>query len=437
MYGHARPSAFIWSDPVEYLYAGGVLIVDLEEGEIEQEELSRDLISSRLGGAALNLALFEDLKERDPLVIGTGPLTATMVPGGALAVATLRSPITNSIMHVPLVSSLGVELKLAGFSFIVLHGRSEGPVHLWLHDEIADLLPADEMWGEDTWTTTDRIREEQGDERIQVLSIGPAGERGGSIGQAVVNFWSEGDKVGLGARMGQMRLKALACRGMGQLEVADPERTLDLCITEIRRAKEKLGPSKGIASLMPEADLKNIVAVHHRDSACSGCPWPCRSFSKFNEPPTVLGEGLREPGILLADAPGFVSLLDRGFDAVGASRLMEAATRLGIEPVSASAQLPSDLSSAIGKLQELASARTGVGGVPWVKGATRPDLFSPFAPNGGEAKDIALAYILGICPRYAARMGMRPDFYVQILEAGAEIETSGEMLASLASSIIR
>jgi aldehyde:ferredoxin oxidoreductase len=420
-----------------YLYAGGTLIVDLDRGEIEGRELPKDLVASKLGGAALNLALFEEFKERDPVVFGTGPLTATMAPGSALAVATFRSPIDHRVMHVPLLSSLGAELKLSGFSFIVLHGKSEAPAHLWLHDEIADLLPADQLWGQDTWRTTDLIREEQGDGRIQVLSVGPAGERGGSIGQAVVNYWSEGDKVGLGARLGQMHLKALACRGMGGLEVADPERTLDLCIREIHRAKDELGRSKGISSLMPDSDLKNFGEVHHRDSACQGCPWPCRSFSKYNEPPTVLREALEEPGMMIADTPGFVSLLDRGFEAIGASRLMEAASRLGIEPISASALLPADLSGAIGRLGALSSTATNVGGVPQVKGATRPDIFSPFAPNGGEAKNIALAFILGICPRYAARIGMDLSLYSQMLMAGADIEMNEAKLDALASSIIR
>ncbi|MDD1746703.1 MAG: hypothetical protein LUQ16_02970, partial [Methanomassiliicoccales archaeon] len=250
---------------MDLMYTGSVLVVDLSKGETSERDLSDELVGARLGGAAINLVLFEQFQEKEPLVIGSGLFTGTMVPGCALGVATARSPLNGKVMHAPFVNYLGAELKLAGFPFVVIHGRSESPIYLWLHDEIADLLPAQAIWGHDTWRTTDYIREEQGEDRIQVLSIGKAGENRLDTAMAVVDYWSEGDKVGLGKLMGEMNLKAVAARGMGELEVDDPHRTLELCRQSMQAARSRLKGASGIGSLVPNEDLADLAPIRHRD----------------------------------------------------------------------------------------------------------------------------------------------------------------------------
>jgi aldehyde:ferredoxin oxidoreductase len=423
---------------MDLMYTGSVLIVDLSKGETSERELSDALVQSRLGGAAINLSLYEEFKDQDPMVIGSGLFTGTMVPGCALGVVTARSPLNGKVMHTPLVNYLGAELKLAGFPFVVLHGRSEAPSYLWLHDEIADLLPAQAIWGQDTWKTVDYIREEQGEERIQVLSIGKAGENRLDQAMAVVDYWSEGDKVGLGKRLGEMNLKAVATRGMGELEVDDPDRTLELCRRAMGVARSRLKGAKGIESLVPGADLGDLASIRHRDIACSGCPWPCRTFVKYNEPPTVLKEELKEPGVLISDVSGLLSLMDKGRSAADAARLLEVCARLGLEPMSAAKQLSvAGFEESKVKLESLASTAFDVGGVPLVEGATCPEAFSPFAPNGGEKEEIALAYVLGICPRYAAKVGLDLELCAELIEATTGMKKEREDLLGLANSIIR
>lgn len=423
---------------MDHMYTGSVLVVDLSEGETSERDLSDELVATRLGGAAINLALFEDFKDKDPLVIGSGLFTGTMVPGCALGVATARSPLNGKVMHAPIVNYLGAELKLAGFPFVVIHGRSESPTYLWLHDEIADLLPAQAIWGYDTWRTTDHIREEQGEERIQVLSIGRAGENRLDAAMAVVNYWSEGDKMGLGKLMGEMNLKAVATRGMGELEVNDPHRTLELCREAMQAARSRLKGARGIESLVPEADLADLAPIRHRDIACSGCPWPCRTFVKYNEPPTVLKEALKEPGMLISDASGFLALRGKGRDSMDAARLLEVCSRLGLEPVAASKQIEGiAFPDAKARSEDLASTGFGIVGVPSVPGATSPGTFSPFAPNGGEKEDLAIAYVLGICPRYVAKVGLDLGMCMELIEATTGLSKGRDELVGLANSLIQ
>ncbi|MDH7508369.1 MAG: aldehyde ferredoxin oxidoreductase N-terminal domain-containing protein [Methanomassiliicoccales archaeon] len=422
---------------MDYMYTGNMIIVDLEKGEVHERSLDDDIVIRFLGGATVNNTLYQEFQDKDPVIIGTGLFTSSMIPCSSMSIMTARSPITGKVMHAPIVNFMGAELKLAGFDFIVIYGRSDDPAYLWLHDEIADILPAKEIWGKDTWKTVDYIRDEQGEDRIQVVSIGQAGENKGTIAQFIVNYWSEGDKVGFGARLGEMQLKAIGTRGMGELEVADAEPFFDLCVAAIEDARKRVDGAQGIRSLIPpSASLKNFDEIKHRDSACFGCPWPCRTFVKYNEPASVLKEGVEEPGVLIVDAPGYLAFLNAGFDAIESARLLELSSRLGIEPINASNLIQGqEFENARKSLVNLASQKSDVSSVVSVEGAYRPDVFSPFAPNGGDETAIALAYILGICPRYAARLGIDVERVSEFIKVCIDLDMEPSSLKSLARTI--
>ena len=94
------------------VYKENILVVDLEAKECDTEELSEELVEKALGGAAINMELYEQYKDRDPLIIGTGLLTGTFAPAGCGGVMTAKSPLTGKIAHVPFGIYAGVELKL-------------------------------------------------------------------------------------------------------------------------------------------------------------------------------------------------------------------------------------------------------------------------------------------------------------------------------------
>ena len=68
-----------------------------------------------------------------------------------------------------------------------------------------------------------------GDDLVQVLAIGRAGETGSDLAEVSINFWASGDRWGFGHVFGQKRLKLIAVRGMGLLEIAEPEEFLGQC----------------------------------------------------------------------------------------------------------------------------------------------------------------------------------------------------------------
>ena len=63
-------------------YKETILIVDLDAKECDTESLSEELVAKGLGGAGITTALYDQYKDREPLIIGTGFFTGTFMPGG-------------------------------------------------------------------------------------------------------------------------------------------------------------------------------------------------------------------------------------------------------------------------------------------------------------------------------------------------------------------
>ena len=143
---------------MEYLSSNKIAVIDLGSAEIVEEELDDGLVKERIGGAGITSYLYHQYEKDDPVVIGSGLLTGTLVPGAALAVMTAKSPRTGTLCHAPLTLYAGMELKYSGFDYLVIKGQSEKPVYLWLHDGIADIQGAEDLWGKDCWESTEGVR---------------------------------------------------------------------------------------------------------------------------------------------------------------------------------------------------------------------------------------------------------------------------------------
>ena len=175
---------------MEYLSSNKILIVDLEASQISEDELDDELVGQKIGGVGITSSLYEAYKDRDPIILGAGLLTGTLFPASALGVVSAKSPRTGGLTHSPFTLKAGMEFKYTGFDYVVIVGKSKKPVFLWLHDGVADIQDASEFWGADVWRTTDSIRKSMGDDLIQTLVIGPAGEMGSDLAQICVNYWA-------------------------------------------------------------------------------------------------------------------------------------------------------------------------------------------------------------------------------------------------------
>jgi aldehyde:ferredoxin oxidoreductase len=222
-----------------HLYAGSILNVDLTSGEITSES-TRSYVDGFLGGRGINIKLFYDhisprvdaLGPDNVLVFGVGPLGGTSISSGRTEV-TAKSPETGLLGSTNFGGYFGGELKFAGYDHIVITGKAEAPVFLWVENERVEIRGADTIWGLDTYETPEVIRREVGDPEARIVSIGPAGENRVRFASLQHELGHGGARTGLGAVMGSKNLKAIAIRGSKGLTLADPDRFLAL-VRELR-----------------------------------------------------------------------------------------------------------------------------------------------------------------------------------------------------------
>ena len=213
-------------------YAGRILRVDLTDGKVETEPLDIELAKKYIGGLGLAMRLYLDnskagvdpLSPENPLVVATGPLSGTMVPtGGNGHVFASRSPSTFGVGEAKSHGTFGTEMKRAGYDAIILTGKAEKPVYLWIDDDAAHILDAQHLWGKSPAETEDALQKELGDFYVRVSSIGPAGENLVRVACILNEKTRAAGRCGLGAVMGSKKLKAIAIRGTKDVQVAKLE----------------------------------------------------------------------------------------------------------------------------------------------------------------------------------------------------------------------
>jgi aldehyde:ferredoxin oxidoreductase len=218
-------------------YAGTILYVDLTTGKTRTEKLNEETAKKFVGGIGLGMKLWlsnskagvNPLSPENPLVLALGPVSGTMFPTGGNGHAFIsKSPATGAVGEAVSHGTFGAELKRAGYDAIVLLGKAEKPVYLWIDDDSTQLLDASNIWGKSPFETEDAIKEELGDYYIRVASIGLAGEKLSKIAAILNEKTRAAGRTGLGAVMGSKNLKAIAVRGTRDIAVAQPDEFINM-----------------------------------------------------------------------------------------------------------------------------------------------------------------------------------------------------------------
>jgi len=295
-----------------YGWAGTILKINLTDRKFEKEPTER-YAREFLGGKGINAKLLWDevgpeVKPLDPenrLIFGVGPLVGTLVPGSCRCSVTSKSPQTGIFGDSNLGGYWGPELKFAGYDHVVISGRSEEPVYLWINDENIEIRSARHLWGKDTIETQRLIKDELKDSEVKVACIGIAGENKVCIASINHDLGNSASRVGMGAVMGSKNLKAIAVRGTKDVHIAQPNELAELCtdiITtpqpEMRMMYEQMqgkGVLPGIHTpgmlcygshdLQPipefQENYDRLVTEYYtkhlaRVEGCYNCPAPCK-----------------------------------------------------------------------------------------------------------------------------------------------------------------
>lgn len=221
---------------MSYGYNGQVLRVDLSRGVTSVDAIDELFCRKYLGGAGfVSYFLLKELRQGiDPLgpenklIFALGPVTGVPLPGSGRHCVGAKSPLTNGYAKSESGGFWGAELKHAGYDAIIVEGKAEKPVYLWIHDGEASIRDASHLWGKNTKETQEIIRAELGDNLIRVAGIGPAGENLVRVACIMNDLKDAAGRGGLGAVMGSKNLKAIAVRGHKRPEVAEPERLKEI-----------------------------------------------------------------------------------------------------------------------------------------------------------------------------------------------------------------
>jgi aldehyde:ferredoxin oxidoreductase len=138
-----------------------------------------------------------------------------------------KSPQSYGVGEAKAHGSFGTEMKRAGYDAVILKGKAEKPVYLWIDDDTVQVLDASHLWGKSPAETEDAIREELGDYYIRVASIGVAGEKLSRLACIINDKTRAAGRTGLGAVMGSKNLKAIAMRGTRDIVVAKPDEFME------------------------------------------------------------------------------------------------------------------------------------------------------------------------------------------------------------------
>ena len=224
-------------------YAGTTVRVNLTESRISSAETDEELCKKYLGGAGfVSHYLWKEIAPKvdalgpdNKLIFAVGPLTGVPFPGNGRNCVGAKSPLTGGVAKSEVGEFWGAELKRAGLDVLIVEGKSAKPAYLWVNDGEVSIRSAEHLWGKNTKETQQTIREELGDDRIRVASIGPAGENLVLYACAMNGLYDAAGRGGIGAVMGSKNLKAVAVRGHKAPEVVDAQPTKDIA----RWLKEK------------------------------------------------------------------------------------------------------------------------------------------------------------------------------------------------------
>ncbi|MFX1355939.1 MAG: aldehyde ferredoxin oxidoreductase family protein [Promethearchaeota archaeon] len=206
------------------------LDVDLTNGQIEKSTLSREFCRDWIGGYGFGAKVLWDecppgvdpLSPENVFVYAHGPFPTTILPTSSKYGVFAKSPLTGMFGMAISSGSVGAQARRAGINMIVFKGKAPELSYMVVDDDDYYIVPCPELAGKGCWETEEHLREEFQDQRLAVLSIGPAGERMSHMACLTNDRNRQAGRTGMGAVMGSKNLKAICFRGTKGTKVAKP-----------------------------------------------------------------------------------------------------------------------------------------------------------------------------------------------------------------------
>jgi benzoyl-CoA reductase subunit BamB len=255
---------------MRYAETGFNLEVDLTRGNIERVETDPGETELYLGGLGTNAKIMWDRvpPEVEPfspdnlLIFAAGLLCGTPATGCNRTIVTSISPQTRLMAFSMMGGFWAPELKYAGYDKVIFRGKSPNLVYLWINNDRVEIRDASHLQGKGAGETAELIRQELNEPKAQVAAIGLAGENRiyfASIEQGR----SSASRGGIGAVMGDKRLKAIVVRGTKDINVARPAEFIELCNQVLAYIKHReKNPIPGVMPILAGLGSPQEMAIH-------------------------------------------------------------------------------------------------------------------------------------------------------------------------------
>ena len=136
-------------------YNGKILRVNLSSGAVSVEEMGEAFCRRYFGGRGF-ISYFllkevpkgaEPLGTENKLIFATGPVSGVPVAGSGRNSVGAKSPLTNIYGDGEVGGYWGAEFKHAGYDALIVEGKAEKPVYLWINDDRVEIREAGHLWG--------------------------------------------------------------------------------------------------------------------------------------------------------------------------------------------------------------------------------------------------------------------------------------------------
>ncbi|MCF8369824.1 MAG: aldehyde ferredoxin oxidoreductase family protein [Bacteroidales bacterium] len=249
-------------------YTTKYLHIDLTSKTREIGEVDPELLRNYIGGKGLGFALLDKiapnpdpLGPENPLIFVNGPFTGTKIQTSARTTLVTKSPLTNSILDTHCGGRFGPALKRAEIDYVVVTGKSDKPVYVYISDIIVDFFDADDLWGKGIFETTDILTERHPYKEPHVAAIGPGGENLSKIACIGIDKHRQFGRGGAGAVMGSKNLKAIVADGDTEIVYHNPEQFKEL---NLQFARDVTG-NEGVKFRRIKGTMKTIRQVQEAE----------------------------------------------------------------------------------------------------------------------------------------------------------------------------
>ena len=195
---------------------GQLLHIDLNSGLCSLSAFP-ETAAEFIGGRGFNIwSLYHHLPSgTDPLapenilMLSCGLLTGSSAPTSSRLHLNALSPLTGILGSSNIGGYAGAFLRSCNIASIIITGKSQKPVSLYIDSNGACLEDASHLWGHDTFETQEMIKRSHKDKKLKILTIGPGGESKVRFGAIMTEKDHAAGRTGMGSVMGSKNLKAI------------------------------------------------------------------------------------------------------------------------------------------------------------------------------------------------------------------------------------